>query len=108
MHKPMALTTRTPTPVTIPHFPSRLHAYVWRNWQLVPVERLAQVVGAQPDDIMRLGRAMGLPTPRPVGEDQWRRSLITIIRRNWHLLPYEQLLALVGWTEGQLVFALRE
>ena len=33
-------------PVPSPHFPDRLHAYVWRNWQLVPLQRLAQVVGA--------------------------------------------------------------
>ena len=25
-----------PRPVPFPHFPDRLHAFVWRNWQLVP------------------------------------------------------------------------
>ena len=36
------------------------------------------------------------------------RGYITIIRRNWHLLPYEQLLELVQMTPEQLSFALRE
>jgi hypothetical protein len=97
-----------PRPVELPHFPDRLHAFIWRNWGLVPPERLAAVVGARPSDLVRLGRAMGLSGPPRVTPDQCRRSYITLIRRNWHLLPYEQLLALLGWTAEQLAFTLRE
>lgn len=50
-----------PAPVSFPHFPDRISAFVWRNWPLVPVERMAKVVGAQPADILRLGKEMGLP-----------------------------------------------
>ena len=98
----------TPAPVPLPHFPSRLHAFVWRNWQLVPPERMAEVVGAKPDDIIRLGAAMGLGQPPAITRDQQRRSYISVIKRNWHLLPYEQLLTLLGWTPEQLAFVLRE
>src|ERR1035441_3636144 len=28
-----------PKPVLFPHFPDRLHAFVWRNWPLVPARR---------------------------------------------------------------------
>ncbi|HOZ45871.1 MAG TPA: hypothetical protein PLO37_09325 [Candidatus Hydrogenedentes bacterium] len=97
-----------PEPVEFRHFPSRLHAYVWRNWPLVPTTRLAEVVGARPEDIEALGKAMGLADPPAISDDQWRRSYITIIRRNWHLLPYPQLTALLGWTAEQLDYALRE
>lgn len=31
-----------------------------------------------------------------------------MIRRNWQLLPYPQLLKLLGWTEEELAFTLRE
>ncbi|MHB8522465.1 MAG: hypothetical protein ACYDH9_17135 [Limisphaerales bacterium] len=97
-----------PAPVVFPHFPDRLRAYVWRNWPLVPIDRLASVVGATPRDIRRLGAALGL-TGRPrITADQRRRSYLTVIRRNWHLLPYEQLLELLGWTAEQLAFTLRE
>ena len=34
-----------PKPVPFPHFPDLLHAFVWRNWQLVPARRMAEVVG---------------------------------------------------------------
>jgi len=97
-----------PAPVASPHFPDRLHAFIWRNWQLVPVERMAKVVGAQPEDILRIGRAMGFSGPPRIKADQRRRSYITVIRRNWHLLPYEQLLELLGWTPEQMAYTLRE
>src|SRR5260221_9656623 len=90
-----------PQPLSLPHFPNRLHAFVWRNWPLVPAERIAQVVGATTSDILRLGRAMGLRRPVRISDDQRARSYITVIKRNWHLLPYEQLLKLLGWTPEQ-------
>ena len=97
-----------PEALTLPHFPDRFHALVWRNWQVTPPERIALVAGATPDDVLAAGRAMGLTGPPPISDDQWRRSYITVIRRNWHLLPYDQLLRLLDWTPGQLDFALRE
>ncbi|HVF10161.1 MAG TPA: hypothetical protein VNA16_05125, partial [Abditibacteriaceae bacterium] len=97
-----------PRPVSLPHFPDRLHAFVWRNWQLVPAERIAAVVGATQDDILNLGHAMGLSGPPRITRDQQRRSALTVIRRNWHLLPYQQLLQLLGWSEAELAFSLRE
>lgn len=97
-----------PSPVGFPHFPSRLHAFVWRNWSLVPVERMARAVGAKRSDLVRVGRAMGLGTPPRISRDQQARSYLTVIKRNWHLLPYEQLLELLGWDAEQLAYTLRE
>lgn len=97
-----------PAPVAFPHFPDRLHAFVWRNWPLVPAERLARVVGAKPEQIREIARAMGLSEQPAIGDDQQRRSYFTIVRRNWHLLPYEQLVQLLGWTVGKMDFVLRE
>jgi len=97
-----------PKPVSFPHFPSRLHAFVWRNWPLVTPERMARVVGAKRGDILRTGRAMGLGDPPRITRDQQARSYITVIKRNWHLLPYDQLLVLLDWTPEQLAFTLRE
>jgi len=97
-----------PAPVSFPHFPDRLHTYIWRNWSLVPVERIARVIGATREQIVQIGRAMGLPDPPRISADQCRRSYITVIRRNWHLLPYEQLLDLLGWSEEELAYTLQE
>ncbi|MBI5387173.1 MAG: hypothetical protein HZA90_21095 [Verrucomicrobia bacterium] len=97
-----------PKPASFPHFPDRLHAFVWRNWPLVTVERMARVVGAKPRDLDRIGRAMGLGDPPRISRDQQRRSYITVIKRNWHLLPYEQLLDLLGWSAEEMAYTLRE
>jgi hypothetical protein len=99
---------KAPKPVACPHFPDRLHAFVWRNWPLVTPERMAKVVGAKKADIVRMGRAMGLGEPPRITRDQQMRSYITVIKRNWHLLPYEQILELLDWTPEQLAFTLRE
>jgi hypothetical protein len=97
-----------PPALSFDHFPSRVHAFVWRNWELIPVERIARVVGAGAADILRMGKAMGLQAPPRITREQQRRSRITVIRANWHLLPYDQLLQLLEMTPAELAFMLRE
>ncbi len=97
-----------PAPVALPHFPTRLHAYVWRNWHLVPLPRLARVVDATPAQLREIATSLGLGAPPRITRSQEKRSALTVIRRNWHLLPYEQLLALLEWTPDQMAYALRE
>lgn len=98
----------TPEALTFAHFPDRLHTYVWRNWSLIPVERMAEVIDATPEQVVALGRSMGLEGPDPVSQDLQDRSYITVIRRNWHLLPYDQLMQLLHKSEEELAFILRE
>ncbi len=97
-----------PAPVSIEHFPTRLHAFVWRNWPLVPARRMASVVHAPKAEILRMGKAMGLGHQPRITASIRARSYITVIRRNWHLLPYDQLLELLEWTPEQMAYALRE
>ena len=40
-----------PEPLDAAWFPSRMHAFVWRNWALVPLERMAEVVGAKAEEL---------------------------------------------------------
>ncbi|HEX2751129.1 MAG TPA: hypothetical protein VHM91_24180, partial [Verrucomicrobiales bacterium] len=95
-------------PLDAPHFPGRFHAFVWRNWQLVDTARMAAATEATPEQILSTGRAMGLDAPPAITAAVRARSAITVIRRNWHLLPYSQLLVLLGWTAEKLAFTLRE
>ena len=97
-----------PAPLALPHFPSRMHAFVWRNWSLVPVQRLSQVLGTSMKNVRTLARSMGMPSQPTITLEQLKRSYITIIRRNWHLLNYEQLLQLLDWSADELAFTLRE
>ena len=96
----------TNAPVTHAPFPDRLSAFVWRNWFCVPKSRLAEVVGASEENLTSLAVEMGLP-PDPSVEPEWeKRGYVTLIRRNWHLLDYGQLLALLGWTRERMHYHL--
>lgn len=97
-----------PPPLVAPHFPDRVHEFVWRNWNLVEPAKLAKLVGASVQDITTLAESMGLPPTVEIPAEMKSRGYITLIRRNWHLLPYEQLLELVEMTPEQLAFSLRE
>ena len=75
--------------VTYAPFPDALSAFVWRNWPVVDAERLAETIGAAKADVEAVAREMGLPVPQPPVSPLWRRKgYITVVRRNWHLLPY--------------------
>ncbi len=91
-----------------PHFPTRLQAVVWRNWGLVPVEKLAQVLKATATQIEELASGMGLRKDDRLCPLWHERGYLTIIRRNWHLLPYEQLLELLDFTPEKLAYILKE
>ena len=97
-----------PKALDFPHFPTRQQAFVWRNWEMVAVSRLAEVLGTSEHNVNNLATNMGLRTPAEVNELWLNRGYITIIRQNWHLLPYEQLLTLLGWSEEELTYALKE
>ncbi|MBN1126012.1 MAG: hypothetical protein JXA82_13475 [Sedimentisphaerales bacterium] len=101
-------TGSAPAAIEFEHFPDRLHAFVWRNWELVSAERMARVLDTTPDNIRRMGQSMGLPLAMVYPDTYEQRAYISIIRRNWHLLPYNQLLTLLDWDAQKLAFTLRE
>jgi len=90
-------------------FPSRQHAFVFRNWTMVPVERLAKVLETSVENISGLAVSMGLP-PQDNIEPQWNSSkgYITVIRSNWNLLNYDQLVNLLGISCRELAWRLKE
>lgn len=97
-----------PPAVLFEHFPSRLHAYVWRNWELIDTPLLAQAIGATTEQVEQTATAMGLGPNRAPPRAVQRQIYITIVRRNWHLLPVEQILALIGMTSEEFEFRLKE
>lgn len=91
-----------------PHFPDALHQFVWRNWELVDLGRMAEVAGCRPDDLRTIGASMGLGPKPELSADQQRRIYISVIRQNWYLLPNEQIIQLLGWTPERFAFTLKE
>jgi len=98
-----------PAALTFDHFPSRLHTFVWRNWTVVPETRLAEVLETSVEKVRQVAASLGLPAQEKI-LPQWEspQGYITVLRRNWHLLPFEQLLVLLNQTPSQLAESLRE
>lgn len=96
-----------PEPIAAGYFPDRVHEFVWRNWNLVGPIRMAKLLETTEANILDLAASMGLPQPSPPPE-MVRRGYITLLRRNWHILPYSQLLDLVEMTPEQFAVAWRE
>ena len=97
-----------PKALDFPHFPDRLHTFVWRNWTVVPADRLAKVLGTNADKVREIAVSMGLPESPVLPAVPESRIYITILRRNWHLLPNEQLLTLLDISAEEMAVRLRE
>ena len=91
------------------YFPSRMHAFIWRNWTVVSKDKLAEVLGTNTKNVDQVARSMGLPKQGKILQE-WAssRGYITVLRRNWHLLPYEQILHLLSLSREELAFKLIE
>ena len=75
------------------HFPSRMHACVWRNWQAVEPRQIAKVLGTSVENVTRVAESMGLPPATPIPPEQKIKGYfwMTMCRRNWHVLSGDQL-----------------
>lgn len=94
-------------PLLPTYFPTTMQAFVFRNWSMVAKERIALVLETTVENVENLAFGMGLQPQEDVS--LWEtRGYITIIRSNWHLLNYEQLLMLLDWTAERLALVLKE
>ena len=83
------------TAVKLSHFPTRHQAFIFRAYEYVRAEKIAKVLNTTAENVRRAANDMGLPDYDP--GDLWlKRGYITIIRRMWHILPYDHLLELLG------------
>jgi len=89
------------------HFPTRFHSAVFRLWETVSAERMAVAFETTEENIIKTAEDMGLPAQKFI--DRWEeRGYITTIRNAWHLLPYDQLLKVLDWSEEKLAITLKE
>lgn len=90
------------------HFPTRMQCFIFRNWEMVSPQILGEVLGCDADTVIALAAEMGLPTPPEVNPAWLTKGYITIIRANWHLCTYAQIALMLGISEEQLAYILRE
>lgn len=90
------------------YFPTAWQAVVWRNWGYLPVERIAKALQTTVDNIKEAAEMLGLNPEEPVDFVWEKRGYLTLIRDNWHLCTYEQILTLLNLSEETLAFILKE
>jgi hypothetical protein len=74
----------------------------------VPVARLAKVLSTTEESILNSAESLGLPLNLEIRSEWLSDGYLTLIRQNWHILPYEQLLTLLDWTAEKLLAVLHE
>lgn len=85
--------------------PTRWQTVIFRNYGMVPHAHLARVLATDEGIIEREAQRLGLAAR--TSDPLWlTEGYITVIRNNWYLLPYDQLLSLLGFTEERLAFSL--
>ena len=90
------------------YFPTAWQAVLWRNWGYVPVARLAKALDTTVLELKNAAELMGLNPEQEANEIWLKRGYLTIIRNNWHLCSYEQILTLLDITAEELAFILKE
>ena len=97
-----------PDRLEYPHFPTLHQMVVWRNINLVPTQRIADTLETTVEKVIRCADEMGIAVNGSEADLFLERGFQTIIRRNWDILPYEQILDLLQWTPEHLAYILKE
>ena len=87
--------------------PTAWQTVIFRNYGYVRTERIASTLLCDADTVKAEAERMGL-VDRGYAEDFEKSGYITIIRNNWFLLPYNQLMTLLGINEARLDFILEK
>ena len=87
--------------------PTAWQTVLLRNFGLVTDQKLADVLGTDAVTVRREAERLGIGK---IGYDpNWKKlGYINIIKNNWHLLPYSQLLELLEMSEDELAYCLKE
>ena len=89
------------------NLPTRWQTVIFRNYRMVPSENIAKVLECTVEDVEREAKRLGLCAG--VADPVWfERGHITLIRNNWYLLPYDQLMQLIDYTEEKLDFVIEK
>ena len=97
-----------PVPIELAHFPTRWQAFIWRNHEFVPESKLAEILQCSPQEIRLAAEELGLPFRKKICEKWLSCGYLTIIRNNWHILNYRQMLQLLDWTPERMAHTLKE
>lgn len=87
-------------------FPKQWQTVIFLNYGYVSVDKIAAVLACDKEIVKKEAERLGLRNV--VYGGIWEtKGYITLIRNNWYLLPYSQLLTLLGITEAKLDYILQ-
>ena len=87
--------------------PTKWQTVLLRNYGIVSSVKLAQILRTDEETIYAEAKRLGIE--KIAYSEKWLEcGYITIIRNNWHLLPYSQLMQLLNMSEETLAYNLRE
>ncbi len=89
------------------NMPTRWQTVIFRNYRMVPAERIANVLECGVEVVEREAARLGL-RPGEGNMDWIEKGFVSVVRNNWYLLPYEQLMTLLEYTEDHLAFILEK
>lgn len=95
-------------PIKMHHFPTPATAVIFRNWGMVPVAKLAQILKTDENTIKECAALMGLDLNKAYNPAWRKRGYATLIRNAWHLLTFEQICEMLDINQEQLDFILKE
>ena len=87
--------------------PTAWQTVIFRNFGYVRNDRIAEVLGCSSETVAFEAKRMGL-SKADYYLDFESYGYITVIRNNWFLLPYEQIMTLLGIDEKRLDFILEK
>ena len=87
--------------------PTAWQTVIFYNYGYVPTERIANTLGCDSQTVCEEAKRLGLPED-DFTVDFEKSGYLTIIRNNWRLLPYPQLLTLLDFTEDKLAYVLEK
>ena len=88
------------------NFPCIWQTVIFRNYGFVSSDNIASVLGCDVTTIENEAKRLGLDNVK-FDENWLKLGYMTIIRNNWFILPYNQLLVLLGFSEEKLDFILK-
>jgi len=89
------------------NFPTKWQTVIFRNYGFVPTGNIAKILGTDESTVVLEANRLGL-SDTGIAEKFLQEAYITVIRNNWLLLPYDQLMQLLDFTEKRLDFVLQE
>lgn len=95
--------------ITMPvdNFPAKWQAVIFRNYGYVSLDKIAKTLACSEETVTAEAARLGIENA--VYDSEWEKNgYITTIRNNWYLLPYEQILSLLGISEQRLAFILEK